>query len=117
MALKLSLVPVDNKPDREPMLDPQSVWFLLSDPRVDGNPVERVRGITEEITRLNRWKLDTTARWHLLEELFVAASAQWHALDAVYANVPHPMRGAEALAADVALANATALAMGYKRVL
>ncbi len=120
MPLKLDLVPLDNKGDREPMLDPQSVRFLMADSRENkspGSPVERVRAITEEVTRLNRWKVDTTARWYLLEEYFAAASAQWPVLDAVYANVPHPMRGSEALAADVALASAAVLALGYKRIL
>ena len=117
MALKLSLVPIDHKADREPMLDPQSARFVLADARVDVNPAERIRLITDEVSRLNRWKLDTTARWHLLDEYFVAASAMWPALDAVYANVPHPMRGPEALAADLALANASVMAMGYKRIL
>ena len=117
MALKLSLVPIDHKADREPMLDPQSARFVLADARIDVNPVERIRLITDEVSRLNRWKIDTTARWHLLEEYFLAASSMWSALDAVYANVPHPMRGPEALAADLALANAAVLAMGYKRIL
>ena len=41
MALKLSLIPIDHKADREPMLDPQSVRFVLADARSDIDPAER----------------------------------------------------------------------------
>ena len=116
MALKLSLLPIDNKADPKPQLDLGAVKAALAVARV-GNPVERVRAITDELTRLNRTKVEPTERWQLLEEYMAALSAMWPGLDAVYANVSHPMRGPEALAADVGLASATGLAMGYKRIL
>ena len=117
MALKLSLLPVDQKSDRAPVLDLAQVKVLIAGLLFDEQPVESARALAEELARLNHWKLDPTARWHLLEEYFAAASGSWTTLDKLYSSVPHPMRGDVADAADMAMAVATGVAMGYKRIL
>ena len=117
MALKLSLLPVDNKTDRPPELDLDRVKARIAGLAFEERPAESARVLADEINRLNHWKLDPSARWHLLEEYFTAAAASWTRLDTVYSNVPHPMQGEIADAADVALAVATGVAMGYKRIL
>nr|MBP8295656.1 hypothetical protein [Burkholderiales bacterium] len=117
MALKLSLLPVDQKSDRAPELDLAQAKALIAGLLFDEQPVESARALGEELARLNHWKLDPTARWHLLEEYFAAAAGSWTTLDKLYSNVPHPMRGDVADAADMAMAVATGVAMGYKRIL
>jgi cyclic-di-GMP-binding protein len=117
MALKLSLLPVDQKTDRAPELDLEKVKARLAGLDFAEDPTKTARMLADDVARLNHWKLDPTARWHLLEEYFNAAAGSWTVLDTLYSNVPHPMRGGVAVAADVAMAVATAVAMGYKRIL
>ncbi|MEO8134599.1 MAG: hypothetical protein ABI831_11540 [Betaproteobacteria bacterium] len=117
MALKLSLLPTDQKVDQPPELDLAKVKAALAELRYVEQPVDSARAIRAALDRLNRFKIDPTVRWHLLEEYFAAASGSWTQLDAVYADVNHPMTGDPLAAAEVSLAVATALAMGYKRIL
>ena len=117
MALKLSLLPVDQKSDRAPELDLGKVKARLAGVPFGERPVESARTLAEEVARINHWKLDPSARWHLLEEYFNAAAASWAELDKLYSSVPHPMRGDVAEAAAAAMAVATGVAMGYKRIL
>lgn len=117
MALKLSLLPVDQKTDRAPELDLEKVRARLAELPFNERPAECARELADELARLNHWKIDTSARWHLLEEYFNAAAGSWTVLDTLYSNVSHPMQGDVAVAADVALAVATGASMGYKRIL
>jgi cyclic-di-GMP-binding protein len=117
MALKLALLPVDQKTDRAPELDIEKVKAHLAGLPFNEQPAQSARALADELARLNHWKVDPAARWHLLEEYFSAAAGSWTLLDTHYANVAHPMRGAAAEAAEVALAVATGIAMGYKRIL
>jgi hypothetical protein len=117
MALRLSLLPTDQRADRPPELDVAKVKAALARLSFTEQPVESARFIVAELERLNHWKVDTTERWHLLEEYYNATSASWTQLDELYANVAHPMPPEAAEAADVALNVATGLAMGYKRIL
>lgn len=117
MALKLSVLPVDQKTDHAPELDLEKVKANLAGLPFSERPAESARVLADELARLNHWKLDPSARWHLLEEYFNAAAGSWTVLDTLYANVSHPMRGDVAEAANVAMAVATGVAMGYKRIL
>ena len=117
MSLKLSLLPVDQKTDRPPELDLEKVRARLASMPFDAEPAESACQLADELDRLNHWKLDPTTRWHLLEEYFSSAAGFWARLDTLYSNVPHPMRGIVAAAADAALAGAIGIAMGYKRIL
>ena len=117
MALKLSLLPTDQKTDRAPELDLGRVRAQLSALPFNDQPAESAKMLADELARLNHWKVDPTTRWNLLEEYFSAASGSWTVLDTLYSNVSHPMRPEVAAAADVAQAVATGVAMGYKRIL
>ena len=117
MALKLSLLPTDQKVDQPPELDLEKVKIELEGLLFDVQAVESGRTIAAALDRLNHWKLDPTERWHLLEEYFDKAAGSWMRLDELFANVAHPMPPDAAAAADVAVAIATGLAMGYKRIL
>ena len=117
MALKLSLLPTDQKTDRAPELDLGRVKANLSALPFNDQPAESARVLADELARLNHWKVDPTLRWNLLEEYFSVAVGSWTMLDTLYSNVSHPMRPEVAAAADVAQAVANGVAMGYKRIL
>ncbi len=117
MALKLSLLPIDQKTDRAPELDIRRVRTHLSALPFNDQPAESARMLADELGRLNHWKVDPAVRWHLLEEYFGAATGSWTTLDTLYSNVSHPMQPDVADAADVAMAVAAGMAMGYKRIL
>lgn len=117
MSLKLSLLPTDQKTDAPPELELAKVKVMLAGLKYSQEPVDSARAIAAALDRLNHWKCDPTDRWHLLEEYFSAASGSWTQLDILYSDITHPMTGNALAAADAALAVATALAMGYKRIL
>lgn len=117
MALKLSLLPTDQKTDRAPELDLGRVKANLSALPFNDQPAESARVLADELARLNHWKVDPTLRWNLLEEYFSVALGSWTMLDTLYSNVSHPMRPEVAAAADVTQTVANGLAMGYKRIL
>ncbi|MEO7761730.1 MAG: hypothetical protein ABIS68_07445 [Casimicrobiaceae bacterium] len=117
MALKLSLLPTDQRTDRPPELDVEKVKVELDSLLFHEKPVDSARQVVAALDRINHWKIDPTQRWHLLEEYFTAASSTWTRLDELYANMAHPMAADAAAAADVAMGVANALAMGYKRIL
>ena len=117
MALKLSLLPVDQRTDRPPELDVEKVKAEMGDLLFGSQPVESARSVVAALERLNHWKVDPTQRWYLLEEYFNATSVTWKDLDEIYANVAHPMSKEPAAAADAAMGVANGLAMGYKRIL
>jgi len=117
MALKLSLLPTDQRTDRPPELDVEKLKVELDGLPFNEAPADSARNVVAALERLNHWKVDPTQRWHLLEEYFGATSATWTRLDELYANVAHPMAAEAAGAADVSMGVATGLAMGYKRIL
>jgi len=117
MALKLSLLPTDQRTDRPPELVVEKAKADLGALSFHEQPVESARFVVAALERLNHWKVDPTQRWHLLEEYHDAVSATWTGLDEIYANVAHPMPPDAAAAADAAMSIASGLAMGYKRIL
>ena len=116
MALKLSLLPTDQRTDRPPELVVEKAKADLGALSFHEQPVESARFVVAALERLNHWKVDPTQRWHLLEEYHDAVSATWTGLDEIYANVAHPMPPDAAAAADAAMSIASGLAMPGNRV-
>ena len=84
MALRLSLLPTDQRTDRPAALVVEEVKQALEGLAFASEPVESTRIVMAAIDRLNHWKVDPTQRWYLLEEYFNNACPGCNAFEPRY---------------------------------